>query len=172
MAEDIGCRLARILSDNDGGDGKAVAGKQVDKTQDILVVRDAQVSPRLVLLDMVRVDGDDDLDLIGNTFEHAKLGVGLKAGKNAARVVVIKELAAKLQVQLATKLSDTLADMLRLQLDVPAVVKPLTHATGSLHNDMVSYPTGDYSVRGRLFGTTGALMQKRCRSPYRATINL
>ena len=85
-------------------------------------------------------------------------------------MVVVKELAAKLQVELSAELSDTLANMLRLQLDVLAVVKPLAHATGSFHNGTALCPTGDYNVNEQVFGPAGALMQNRCRSLYRATI--
>ena len=123
VAEGVGRGLAGVLGDDHGRHGHAVAAEEVHQAQDVLVVGDAEVSAGLVLLDVVGVDGDDDLDVVRDALEHAELGVGLKAGKDAGGVVVVKELAAKLQVELAAKLSDALANMLRLQLDVLVVVK-------------------------------------------------
>ena len=87
----------------------------------------ASTSAALGVLDVVRVDDDDGLGVVLEALEHADLGVGLKAGKHAARVVVVKELAAKLEVELAAELSDALADLLRLKGDVLVVVKADAH---------------------------------------------
>ena len=76
---------------------------------------------------MVRVNGDDDLDVVGYALEHAKLAVRLKTRQHAARVIVVKQLAAKLQIQLAAKLRDALLNMSGLQLDILRVVETLTH---------------------------------------------
>ena len=108
--EGIGGRLAGILRDNHARDGKALAAEQINEAQRVLVIGDAEVSPRLVLLDVVGVDRDDDLGLGREALEHAELGIGLEAGKHAARVVVVEQLAAKLEVELAAKLVDALAD--------------------------------------------------------------
>ena len=76
---------------------------------------------------MVRVDRDDDLNVIGNALEHAKLAVRFKTRQHATRVIVVKQLAAKLQIQLAAKLRDTLFNMSGLQLDILRVVETLAH---------------------------------------------
>ena len=46
-------------------------------------------------------------------------------------MVVVEELAAEFQVQLATELVDALADALRLQLDVLVVVETFAHGRHS-----------------------------------------
>ena len=76
---------------------------------------------------MVRVDRDDNLDIVGDALEHAKLAVRLKARQHAAGMIVIEQLAAKLQIQLATKLRDALLNVSSLQLDILRVVETLAH---------------------------------------------
>ena len=127
IAEDIGSGLAGILRNDHGGNGKSIPSEQIDQAQDVLVIGNAQVATGLVLLDMVRIDGDDDLDVVSDALEHAKLAVRLKARQHATRVVVIKELAAKLQIEFAAKLRNALLDMSGLQLDVFRVVETLAH---------------------------------------------
>ena len=68
---------------------------------------------------MVRVNGDDDLDVVGYALEHAKLAVRLKTRQHAARVIIVKQLAAKLR--------DALLNMSGLQLDILRVVETLAH---------------------------------------------
>ena len=127
IAEDIGSGLAGVLGDDHGRDGKAVTTEQVNQAQHVLVIGNAQVATGLVLLDMVGVDGNDDLNVIGNALEHAELAIRLKTRQHAARVIVVKQLAAKLQIQLAAKLRDALLNMSGLQLDILRVVETLAH---------------------------------------------
>ena len=127
IAEHIGGGLAGVLGDNHGRDGKTVAAEQIDQAQNVLVIGNAQVTASLVLLDVVRVNGDDDLDVVCNALEHAKLAIRLKTRQHAARVIVVKQLAAKLQIQLAAKLRDALLNMSGLQLDILRVVETLAH---------------------------------------------
>ena len=129
--EDIRSPLPRVLREHHGGNGEALGAEEVHEAQDVLVIGDAQVAARLVALDVVGVDGDDDLDLAREALKHAELDVRLKAGQDTARVVIIKELAAKLEVELAAKLIDALLDARCLQLDVAVVVESGAHG-GSL----------------------------------------
>ena len=78
VAEHIGSRLASVLGDDHSRDGKAVAAEQVNQAQHILVIGNAKVTTSLVFLDVVRVDRDDNLDIIGDALEHAELAVRLK----------------------------------------------------------------------------------------------
>ena len=78
IAEDVGSGLTGILRDNHGRDSKTVAAEQVDQAQDVLVIGNAKVATGLVLLDMVCIDCDDDLNIIGNALEHAELAVRFK----------------------------------------------------------------------------------------------
>ena len=76
---------------------------------------------------MVCIDCDDDLNIIGNALEHAELAVRFKTRQHAARMIVVKQLAAKLQIELATKLRDALLNVSSLQLDILRVVETLAH---------------------------------------------
>ena len=92
-----------------------------------LAFYDAEVAAGTVLLDITGVDGDDDLDVVGEALQHAELAVGLEAGKHAARMVVVEQLAAELEVELAAELGDALLDVLGLQADVLIVIESLAH---------------------------------------------
>ena len=76
---------------------------------------------------MVRVDRDDNLDLVDHSLQHAELAVGFEPGEHAACVVVVEELASELEVKLAPELVDAASDVLRLKCDVLVVVKSLAH---------------------------------------------
>ena len=75
------------------------------------------------MLDMIRVDDEDDLDFIREALQHAQLRIGLEARKHARGMIVVEQLAAEFQVQLAAELVHAFADARRLQLDVLVVVE-------------------------------------------------
>ena len=130
-AELVGGRLTGVLGEHDGTHEESVGTENVGKAQDILVVRDAKVTAGLVLLDMVGVDGDDDLNVIRQALKHAELAVGLETGQHAARMVVVEQLAAEFKVELAAELGDALLDVLGLVGNVLLVIETLAHAFGS-----------------------------------------
>ena len=127
VAEHIGSRLAGVLGDDHSRDSKAVAAEQVNQAQHILVIGNAEVTTSLVFLDVVCVDRDDNLDIVGDALEHAELAVRFKTRQHAARMIVIEQLTAKLQIELATKLRDALLNVSSLQLDILRVVETLAH---------------------------------------------
>ena len=118
-----GGRLIGELRQHDGAHIQPEAAEDVDQAHDVGVVGDAQVAAALVLLDVAGADGDDDLRLILELKEHLDLVVRFKAGQHTRSVVVVKELAAEFQIQLAAKLPDALPDALGLQADVLVAVK-------------------------------------------------
>ena len=59
--------------------------------------------------------------------QHADLAVGLESGQHTRGMVVIEQLAAELQIQLAAELADPLADMLSLQSQVFIVIETDAH---------------------------------------------
>ena len=124
--------LVGVLRDDDAAHVEAQALEDVHEAQDLVVVGDAQVAADLALLDVVGVDGDDDLHLIYQALEHGDLGIGLEAGEHAAGMVVVEELAAELQVELAAELLDAFLDALGLQADVLLVVEPGAHGKAPL----------------------------------------
>ena len=115
--------LAAVVRDDDAADVQPAALECVDQAQGVVVVGDAEVAAALVALDIIRRDGDDDLRLVAHLHEHAHLAVGGEARQHARCVVVVKEFAAELQIQLAAELADALADLFRLHPKVFVVVK-------------------------------------------------
>ena len=127
LAECRGGRLVLVARDNDAGRGEAHVRENIEQTQHVFVVGDAQVAAHLVFLDIVGVDRDDDFHVVGELLEHANFAVRLEAWQNAACVVVVKELSAELEVQLSAKLADALTNMFRLQGDIFVIVETDAH---------------------------------------------
>ena len=123
----LGLRLPREARDHHAADGEAHAAEHVHQAQDVVAVADADVAAALALLDVVRVQGEHDLRIVCQLPEHARLRVWLEAREDTARVVVVEQLAAELQVELAAELRDALADARRLRVDVLLVVKARLH---------------------------------------------
>ena len=95
----------------------------VDQAQHVRVVGDAKVPPDLVFLNVAGVDDDDDLRLVLHLLQHLHLAVRQKARQHPGGVVVVKQFAAKLQIELAPKQVDALPDLLRLRAEILLVVK-------------------------------------------------
>ena len=127
LAEQVGVGLVRVAGDDDRAHRKSHGAEDVHEAQHVLVVGDAQVAPHLRSLDVVGVDGDDDLRLVLHGLQHGDLRVGFEAGQHAGGVVVVEELAAEFEVEFAAELVDALANALRLQLDVLVVVESFAH---------------------------------------------
>ena len=132
LAERAGRGLVRVVGDHDAACGEAHGAEDVHEAQHVLVVGDPQVSAHFALLDVVRVDGDDDLHVVREAFEHADLGVGLETGQHASGMVVVEQLAAEFQVELPSELLDAAADVLGLQCDVLVVVESVAHGMAAL----------------------------------------
>ena len=122
--EDLGGGLAAEAGQDDAAHAEAEAAEGVDQPQRVGAVGDAQVAADLALLDVHGGDGHDDLDLVAQLHEHADLRVGMEAGQDPGGVVVVEELAAELQVELAAELADPGADVLGLHLQVFLVIEP------------------------------------------------
>ena len=122
-------RVGLVLEagDHHAGGGETHGAEDIQQAQDVFVIGDAQIAAHLVLLDIVSVDGDDDLNVLGHLLQHTDLAVGLKARQHARGMVVVEQLAAEFQIQLAAELADPLADMLSLQSQVFIVVETDAH---------------------------------------------
>ena len=128
VAEGIGVGLVGVLGDDDAADVEAHGAQDVHQAQYFLLVGDAQVAAHLALLDVVRVDGDDDFDVVDQALQHVDLGVGRESGEHARGMVVIEDLTAEFQVELSSEFIDSFPDVLRLKLDVFVVVETGSHA--------------------------------------------
>mgnify|MGYP000683052023 FL=1 len=67
--------------------------------------------------------GDDHLHRVPQLLEHTDLAVRLEPGQHPGCVVVVKELAAELQIELVAELADPLPDVGRLELQILLIVK-------------------------------------------------
>ena len=111
------------MGDDDAADIQPDAAEGVDQAERIVLIGDAEVAAALRALDIVGRDGDDDFGLVLHFQKHAHLAVRLEAGQHAGGVVIVKELAAEFQIQLAAEFGDPVPDVLGLQLYVFVVVK-------------------------------------------------
>ena len=120
-------RLPGVLGDDHGAYIEPQIPEHVDEPQHVGVVADAQVAPHLVLFDVAGADGHHDLHVVLQRPQHPDLAVRLEARQHPGRVVVVEQLAAELQIQLAAELGAPRRDVLRLQLQVLVVVKTDLH---------------------------------------------
>ena len=104
--------------------------ENVNEPENVLIIGDPQIAPHFVLLDIPGIDGNDDLHIILELLEHSDLAVRRKARQHPRGVVIIEQLAAEFQIQLAAELVDPLFDLLRLGGEVFLIVE----ADGS-HDD-------------------------------------
>ena len=127
LLESDGGRLPGPAGEDDGTDVQADPAEGIDQAQGVLVVSDAQVAADLAGLDIIGVDRDEDLFLVLHFQEHLHLAVRLETRQDAARMVVVEELAAQFQVELAAKLVDPLHDALGLHARILIVIKADFH---------------------------------------------
>ena len=127
----VGGALAAVAGQHHAAHIQPQAAEAVNQSEHIVVIRDAQVPPHLVLFNIRGVDGDHDLHIVPELLEHPHLTVRLKARQYPGGVVVIKEFPAKLQIQLSAKLGNPLFDLFGLHGEVFEVVK--TNSCHSVH---------------------------------------
>ena len=121
--EGVGGGLTGVLGHHHAAHIEALAAECVDEAEHVHVIGDAQVAANLVLLNIGSADGNHDLSAVPQLAQHTDLAVGGEAGQYPGGVVVIKELAAKLQIELAAKLGNALLDMGGLHLQILVVIK-------------------------------------------------
>ena len=120
------CALLPVeAGEHDGAHIETVATEGIDETQHVHIVGDAEIPADLVLLDVAGIDDDHDLRVILQLTQHADLTIRLKARKHTGCMVIIEQLAAELEIELAAKLRNTLTDMLRLHLEVLIIIETL-----------------------------------------------
>ena len=119
--------LSGVLGDDDTADVEPHAAERVNQTQDIFVVGDAQVAPHFARFNMRGVDGNDNFHVVFELLQHTDFAVGLKAGKNARGMEVIKELAAELQIKFSAELGDSMTNLFRLHRKILLIIKTNRH---------------------------------------------
>ena len=68
--------------------------------------------PHLVVFNIRSINGNNHFRLVRKLQQHLQLAVRSKARQHTRSVIIIEQLATKLQIQLVTKLADALLDML------------------------------------------------------------
>ena len=102
---------------------QTIAAEGIDQAQYIRIVSDAQIAAHLVFFNITCADDNNDFRIILQLYQHIDLTVRLKAGQHTGCMVIIKQLAAEFQIQLAAELSNSFFDMLRLHLQVFIIIK-------------------------------------------------
>ena len=144
----IGGGLPVVPGQHHAAHEQAQAPEDVDQAEDVVVIGDAQVAPDLVLLNVRRVDGNDDLHILLKLLEHPDLAVRLEARQDPGGMVVVEQLAAEFQVQLAAELGNPLFDLFGLGGEVFLIVKAngchmyLPLFAGLSNTCSISYPPG------------------------------
>ena len=136
--------LSRITGDHDAAYIQVHAAENIDQAQNIIFIGDAKIAADLALFNVRRSDGNDDLHIVLELLEHPDLAVRLKPRQHPGGMIVVKELAAKFQIQLAAELGDPLADLLGLGGEVLLIVKP--DGIHSVHNPFCSFHKIEISI--------------------------
>ena len=95
----------------------------VDQAHHIQIIGNTQITPALILLNVIGIDGNDNLCLVLQLHQHSHLAVRQEARQHPGRMEVIKQLAAEFQIELAAKICHPLLNLLGLKRQVFLIVK-------------------------------------------------
>ena len=123
----VGRGLAGILGDHHAVYRNVHGVDVVDEAQDLHVVADAKVRAHFGFFNVARRDAEDDLGLVAQFMQQADLAVYVEAGQHPGGVVIVEQLAAELQIQLAAELVDASKDVFSLFADIKVVVESDLH---------------------------------------------
>ena len=98
--------------------------EDANQANHIQIIGDAQVTPDFIFFNVIGVDGNDHLHMVFQLQQHPQLAVRLEAGQHPGGVIIVVQLAAKLQIQLAAECRNPLPDVLGLHLQIFIVIKP------------------------------------------------
>ena len=124
--------LACVVGDHDAAHVKSLVGIGLNEAENVYVVGNSQIRADLVLLNISRVDGDDNLSLICQLKEHPELAVWGKTGEHPGSVIIVKQLSAEFQIKLVAELSDSLADVIGLHFQILVIIESCSHSLPSL----------------------------------------
>ena len=131
LFEKVSTFLTCVSCDTHASYIKTASGKLINKTENIFVISDAQVTAHFVFVDVCSTDNNDDFSLITELHKHTELAVRFKSRKNTGSVVIVKKLSAEFKIQFVVKFADAVANMLRLHLQILLVVKSCFHLSFS-----------------------------------------
>ena len=107
----FGAGLTVEMGDHHAADQEAPVLELRAEPQDIHVIGDAVVGPHLVLLYVIGTDDNDDLRAVAELLEHPQLAVRLESRQDPAGVVVVKQFASKLKIELVPELGYAFLDV-------------------------------------------------------------
>ena len=94
---------------------------------------------------------DNHFHLVLQLQQHPQLAVGLEAGQNTGCVVVVVQLAAEFQIQLAAELLNAVADMGGLGLQILLIVKTNASHIGTSLKKYYPFIVNDSSQNSKGF---------------------
>ena len=118
VTESIGCRLTRILRNNNRTHIDIELVEFINQTKDLLVVGNAKVTTSLRVLDIASIDGDNHFNLIFKLLKELDFIVRLITRKDTSSVEILQHFTTKLQVEFPVKLVNTLQNMVALQIQI------------------------------------------------------
>ena len=104
--------LAVEVGDNDAVYAQIPLQKLVPQTENVHIVRDAQITSNLVFLNVYGTDDNDNLYVVLKLKEHLHLTVRMEAGENTAGMIIVKQFAAEFHIQFIAEFGDTLLNVL------------------------------------------------------------
>ena len=123
LLERIRHRLALIPGQHHRADIQPHRPETIQQTDHILIVGDAQISAQLVFFNIGGVDHNDHFHLFFQLQQHPQLAVRLESGQHTGRMIIVEQFSAKLQIQLAAELGNTVADVFRLHPQILVIIK-------------------------------------------------
>ena len=103
---------------------------KIDQAKYFGIVGNTVISAHLIFLNIGSIDSQHYFHTVLQLGQHADFAVGFKSGQHAGRVIVVEQLAAKLQIELTAKLFDALGNVMGLHFQIFVVVKSLvSHPT-------------------------------------------
>ena len=134
LEEGVRRRLAVVLGNHHAAHIQVHASEDINEPQHILLIGDPQITPDLVLFDIAGADGHHDLHVVLQLLKHPDLTVRLKAWQYPGRMVIVKQLPAKFQIQLSAKFLNPFPNMGGLHLQVFLIIKADFSHTSSPHH--------------------------------------
>ena len=106
--------LPAVVGDHNAADIEADPPERVDQAEGILIIGNAQVTAAFGAFNVIRGNGENNFQIVLHLQKHFYLAVRLKPGKDTGGMIVVKQLPAKLQVQLSAEPGNPVFDALRL----------------------------------------------------------
>ena len=107
------CRsLPGILGEHHAAHIQPKLTECINQAQHFVIIGNTQVSAHFICLNITGIDGDNDFYIVFQLLQHANFAVRLKPRQHTRRMKIVKQLAAKLQIQFAAKLRNAFTNLL------------------------------------------------------------